>query len=179
VGVLIGTATEASIDAKKIRPVIRQIDDTPLLPSSLVTLCQWAADYYHHPIGEVFSAALPRLLRDGESLSATQRILKLRDTAPHPLPDLRRAPRQAALLLMLQNNIEGTTSAELKAAGFSAALIKQLIDRDIAYWAERSLSHTPFDHSRALHDPAEIQLNTAQQQAVEALASRPISTWLL
>jgi primosomal protein N' (replication factor Y) len=179
VGVLIGTATEASIDAKKIRPVIRQIDDTPLLPPMLVTLCQWAADYYHHPVGEVFSAALPRLLRDGGPLAAIQRILKLRDTAPYPLPDLRRAPRQAALLLMLQNNTGGTTTAELKAAGFSAALIKQLIDRDIACWAERSLPHTPFDHSRALHDSAEIQLNPAQQQAVEALASRPISTWLL
>ncbi len=26
-------------------------------------LLEWAADYYHHPVGEVFATALPRLLR--------------------------------------------------------------------------------------------------------------------
>jgi primosomal protein N' (replication factor Y) len=31
-------------------------------------LLTWAAHYYHYPIGEVFSAALPTLLRQGDDL---------------------------------------------------------------------------------------------------------------
>ncbi|MFT7044005.1 MAG: primosomal protein N' (replication factor Y) [Candidatus Azotimanducaceae bacterium] len=178
-GILLGTTTGAGVDPTKVRAVIRQIDDTPLLPPTLIALCQWAADYYHHPIGEVFSAALPRLLRDGEPLAATQRSLVLSDAAPTPLPELWRAPRQAALLSMLQTNALGITTTELKVAGFSASIIKQLIDRGIACWIQRPLFQAPFDHQRSLHDPAEIALNPAQQQAVEAMAAASVATWLL
>lgn len=178
-GILLGTTAGAGVEATKVRAVIRQLDDTPLLPPTVVALCQWAADYYHHPIGEVFSAALPRLLREGQPLVATQRALMLSNTAPEPLPALRRAPRQAALLSMLQSNVAGITAAKLKEAGFSAAIIKQLVDQGIACWVQRSLSQTPFDHRHALHDPAEIELNPAQQRAVETIASGSVSTWLL
>ena len=45
------------------RPVSACLDDTPLLPAAILDLCTWASEYYHHPIGEVFAAALPASLR--------------------------------------------------------------------------------------------------------------------
>ena len=52
--------------AAKLRPLTELIDGQPLLPDELFGLLLWAARYYHHPIGEVFDAALPGLIRRGE-----------------------------------------------------------------------------------------------------------------
>ena len=34
---------------------------------STFELLRWAADYYHHPLGEVIAAALPVALREGQA----------------------------------------------------------------------------------------------------------------
>jgi hypothetical protein len=52
-----------------VQPVI---DATPLLGAAVLKLLEWAADYYHHPIGEVFATAPPRLLREGRDIGALQ-----------------------------------------------------------------------------------------------------------
>ena len=69
-------------------------------PAAELALLTWAADYYHHPVGEVFAAALPRLLRAGHDAIATQTVWSATEGAAQSLADgsLRRAPRQLALL---------------------------------------------------------------------------------
>lgn len=47
-------------DPRKLRPLRQVIDDQPVLDSDLRELCQRAAQYYQHPIGEVLQTALPR-----------------------------------------------------------------------------------------------------------------------
>lgn len=67
------------------RPVSACLDETPLLPKSILDLCTWAAGYYHHPIGEVFAAALPASLRKPDKVT-------LRRTKPVASPDVIRIP---------------------------------------------------------------------------------------
>ena len=43
------------------------LDESPVLQEQQFTLLHWAAGYYQHPIGEVFTTALPAKLRKGES----------------------------------------------------------------------------------------------------------------
>ena len=93
VGIMLRTVSTPDLPAHKIRAVIRQLDATPVFPVSIVTLCRWAAEYYHHPVGEVFSSALPRLLRDGQPLETSERILTLGENPA----TIQRAPRQTAL----------------------------------------------------------------------------------
>ena len=78
---------------------------------------RWAADYYHHPIGEVLSHALPALLRAGRALGE---------------PDARgggaaaeRAPREADALPELTSDQLAVVSAirAERAAGFRAYLL--------------------------------------------------------
>ena len=38
----------------------------PIFDPVTFDLLRWAAEYYHHPIGEVFAAALPASLRAGQ-----------------------------------------------------------------------------------------------------------------
>ncbi|WP_028007278.1 primosomal protein N' [Solimonas flava] len=62
-GVVLRAPFEAGDDGQDYRPVETVLDDTPLLGADLLALCEWAADYYRHPIGEVVAAALPGSLK--------------------------------------------------------------------------------------------------------------------
>jgi primosomal protein N' (replication factor Y) len=65
VGVVVSLADHTDVPAAKLRDVLEVLDATPVFQAAELALLIWAADYYHHPIGEVFAAALPRLLRAG------------------------------------------------------------------------------------------------------------------
>ncbi|HTE42481.1 MAG TPA: primosomal protein N' [Steroidobacteraceae bacterium] len=70
IGILLKTSTTSDVPAAKLKAAIEVLDDEPLFdPTSFELLC-WAADYYRHPIGEVFAAALPVPLRTGATLDA-------------------------------------------------------------------------------------------------------------
>ena len=56
----------------KLRDVLEVLDAAPVFSAAELALLTWAADYYHHPVGEVFAAALPRLLRAGHDAIATR-----------------------------------------------------------------------------------------------------------
>jgi primosomal protein N' (replication factor Y) len=45
------------------------LDSEPVYSTSTWRLLLWAADYYHHPIGDVLFHALPIMLRQGKSAS--------------------------------------------------------------------------------------------------------------
>ncbi|MFV8749239.1 replication restart helicase PriA [Nannocystaceae bacterium ST9] len=53
--------TRATVDLRELREVLELLDepDSPALTPDLVELCEWIADYYVAPIGEVHRLALP------------------------------------------------------------------------------------------------------------------------
>ena len=58
VGCVVGhdAAIQAGTDTRDIADVV---DQEPLLPSAIVDLCKWVADYYMAGIGDAIGAALP------------------------------------------------------------------------------------------------------------------------
>lgn len=50
---------------RKLRTVRAVLDQAPLFPAELWDTLQFAARYYHHPLGEVIATALPLGLREG------------------------------------------------------------------------------------------------------------------
>lgn len=66
VGIFLGLASHTDLDPKRLKPIEEVLDSQPVLPPETLKLCLWAADYYHHPVGEVLSAALPGSLRQGK-----------------------------------------------------------------------------------------------------------------
>lgn len=66
IGVLTGQIAQSDVPPQKLKSVYRVFDQEPILPPDLLQLLQWASRYYHHPLGEVLSAALPVLLRRGK-----------------------------------------------------------------------------------------------------------------
>ena len=179
IGIMLDEAPAPDLPAAKIRAVLRQIDSTPIFPATLMALCRWAADYYHHPVGEVFGSAMPRLLRAGEPLDLAERILQPLPAALAELPSLAGARRQAALLALLRAQPEGLDKLTLKQATFSTATINAVIHRGLAVWSQRPVQATAFNPQTLQVNDAQVQLNAEQQAAVTALSQHTSGTWLL
>ena len=115
IGVVVDYAAIASVSPEALKAVHQVLDGAALFDPALLQLLRWTADYYHHPLGEVIAAALPRALRDGapaaaqvEHWSAT--TAGLAALAAH---DARRAPRQQALLTLLADSPGGMSGAAI------------------------------------------------------------------
>jgi len=64
---LVGIVVERGVTSEfdTLRPIEAILDTHPLFDKQLLELLQWASVYYHHPIGEVLFASLPKRLRKG------------------------------------------------------------------------------------------------------------------
>ncbi len=126
IGVVVGATQESRIDAKRLRPITEILDERPCLPSATLALLEWAATYYHHPLGEVIFSALPALLRQGrpDTLRALQRWRATAAGKAVNLASLKRAPRQAALLSYLREQSEaiGPEALAEYSTGWSRAM---------------------------------------------------------
>ena len=104
VGILVATATGSTIDPAKLKRALEVLDEAPIFDAVTFGLLRWAADYYHHPLGEVLAAALPASLREGKA-AEPDALERWSLTAPGRVelesPGARRAPRQRALLARL------------------------------------------------------------------------------
>ncbi|MCK6372199.1 MAG: primosomal protein N', partial [Gammaproteobacteria bacterium] len=126
VGVVVGSGDSSPVPSGRLRRVLTVLDAEPLLDERLMALLEWASSYYQHPPGEVFAAALPRLLRterSGEAgLVAWQ--ITLSGQAALAAGELARAPVQQRLLEALDAaGAEGLANEELEilAAGWREA----------------------------------------------------------
>lgn len=120
VGIVCALSDESEVPPDKLRRALSIIDAEPLFDESLMTLLEWAASYYHHPLGEVFSAALPAALRAGRA-AATGGDTCWRLTTKASTEDTtalaKRAKVQAAILRSLRETETGATAAELETSG--------------------------------------------------------------
>ena len=168
VGVVTAAPAGSHLAADRLRPVITVLDDEPLLNEETSSLIEWAAHYYHHPVGDAYVAALPVRLRRGQAAEPTIETgwtitAKGRETAPETLT--RRAPRQADLLETLQT--EGHL-ASARLAGFDGdprGALQRLVERGLAALTQVS------DYGLILGrgEPSTLALNDEQIAATQAI----------
>ena len=105
-GLVVGTADASQIPAARLKGVLEVLDERPLLDSGLLALLEWAADYYHHPLGEVIASALPRAMRLGARAAAVEERWAVTEAGSRAAAagEPRRAPRQRALLALLSEH---------------------------------------------------------------------------
>jgi primosomal protein N' (replication factor Y) (superfamily II helicase) len=169
-GVIVGMADRSELPLTRLKCVLEVLDQRPVLDSGVLALLGWAADYYHHPIGEVIASALPRALRLGARAVAIEERWSVTEAGSRAADagEPRRAPRQRALLALLREY------------GPAAA---SLLDERLPAWREaaRALSKRGWIAStevtlEAESAPAAVRsqgpaLSAEQSAAVEALAS--------
>jgi primosomal protein N' (replication factor Y) len=171
VGVLVQVAAQSRIASQRLRPALSLLDQEPLLGKDLLELSNWASRYYHHPLGEVLSTLLPAALRSGQAAQLpTLRTWRVTAAGQDvPPAELKRAPRQAAILRRLQQSPDGLTSSELnETAPTWRDAMRALVKKD---WVEFN-DHQPAPV--ASPPPAatrDIALNTAQSHAVASVTA--------
>ncbi len=87
VGLLVECAADSELETARLRRASEVLDSEPLLPPTLLHLCQWAAAYYQHPLGEVLHTVLPVALRQGKPARIRSHASDRRDSAEEPAPE--------------------------------------------------------------------------------------------
>ena len=184
VGICLGPTDGAGVTS--LREVLDVPDAEPALSPSLLALCRWIADYYIVPLGVVVRAALPALLTGAAAprpAQRTERILVLRRDLPtlqerHEM--FARARRQRELFEVLESLGGHAAVAHITGQlGFSAAVVKALVSRELASIESTVVARDPFA-ARRVPAPARHAPSEAQRTAIDAIvAAQPGETVLL
>jgi primosomal protein N' (replication factor Y) len=136
IGFIVSIENQSEIDNAKLKRISSYIDHQPTFDPALLTLLRWAADYYHHPLGEVIATALPKLLREGAPLQERSFVWAITTAGRRALEagEGKRAPQQRALLERLARDEAGVPEDELADWPRWRDHARSLRERE---WAER------------------------------------------
>ena len=166
IGILVGIAAESALPAGKLKSALEFLDDRPVYDPVTFDLLRWAAEYYHHPIGEVYAAALPVSLRTGQTAFSKIEHWRVTEAGREQLarPEARRAPQQQALLAWLTER-QSATAKEIRET-FKPAVLKTLAERG---WIAGQVSESPGELASLAVLPGGLALTPAQAQIVESI----------
>ena len=185
VGILLAVRSHTATDPGKLRAALEILDKEPVLSAPVMRLCQWCADYYQHPIGEVLQVALPGRLRKAEDTGTVQSWSWQHTREGKGLSEnaLKRAPKQQQLHQLLL--AQGRVSRELlESHGLTAAVAKTLEDKKLI---ERVAMDAEPPHTVLTHELLAQQLlaqepqtlNAEQQAALDQLRYHHFACYLL
>ena len=178
IGTAVSERSELPLD--ELKPVAEVLDAEPVFSASVWRLLLWAADYYHHPIGDVLFHALLIVLRQGKPASAAPMWywFATEQGQAVDINSLKRSPKQQqALAALRQGKIWRHQVAELE---FNDAALQALRGKGLAELASEAPAIA--DWRTGFSVPGErLRLNTEQATAVGAIhsASDSFSAWLL
>lgn len=137
VGLLISVEKNSAVPYGKLKRAEAILDSEPLLPDDLYKICQWAAEYYHHSLGEVLAAGLPTLLRKGKpavskkKLDTTTCVLDvppaLNPEQQHAVETITAASNQFKVFLLDGVTGSGKTEVYLRAMAAMLQMNKQVL----------------------------------------------------
>ncbi|OUS06706.1 primosomal protein N' [Gammaproteobacteria bacterium 42_54_T18] len=170
VGVITAILSHTDIAVNKLKPIKRLLDEQPALPPSILTLCNWGIQYYHHSPGDVFKNALPLALRnestplielvDTWQISTKSRLIEL--------ASLSRAPKQVNALTTLRNHPNGLTQTLLAGLDIKSPTLKALRDKGLVELHKKEQSYANWATDSVLRETC-LTLNEQQQHAVNTV----------
>lgn len=170
-GVVLEHPAESPVELNKLKHATTALDEEPIIETDLLETLLWCASYYHHPIGEVISAALPALLRRGRAAGPAPEVRWRLSAAGQEIDKAvlkRRARRQAALLEHL-TAAESAADCDLREAGYTRA---QLVKLEEKGWLTRFEVEPRARRERAIREPDSPPALTDEQRGVlEAIAA--------
>jgi len=169
IGIVVSVSSGSSLEKKKLKPILAALDSEPLLDDSLFQLLIWASNYYQHPVGEVFATALPSKLRNGVALRDSTRVWTGTEPSPQQGELLGRAAKQKALLDFIRAEKE-VTDYEVRQAGFSSQLLKQLELKQLVTEKSRAGAAEPAFEPASKVTKFEIELNEEQLSSVTEIS---------
>jgi primosomal protein N' (replication factor Y) len=171
VGIIINTRPiTPEITTYKLKEAHEILDQQASIPESLLSMIIWSSQYYCHPIGECLHTALPVALRKptkSSDCSNTLTVCKWLRT-DKPFIAMPRATQQSKLIRLFEHHPSGIWQETLKLLGYSTAQLRALEKKGYL----TSVHLDPLSAQQEKKRPetnTDIQLNPAQQQAVDLL----------
>lgn len=168
IGVVMSIKETTDLDVKKIRLISEVVDAAPIFSERDLQFLQWAAHYYHEPIGNVMQTALPKRLKEGEAVAlegvtAWQLNDKGRVEAPEKIRS--NAIQQLNVLEFLKSHPYPVTESTLTAclSGWRTPM-KRFHEMGWVDKTEKNCLHAWQQAEEANH-----ALNDEQQAAVDAV----------
>jgi primosomal protein N' (replication factor Y) len=167
IGVLVALAESSTVAEAKLKPIVRRVDEQPVLVAADMALLQWVSRYYHHPLGMVISTALPAGLRQGKAAVLPRARYYALTEAGRGFDALllKRAPQQKKLVGQLQGQGGVISEAELALGGGTwRAVVKALQDKGLL-----ALADAPEVAVQAFNQQPGLACNADQQAAITAV----------
>jgi primosomal protein N' (replication factor Y) len=183
IGFIVSTESHSELERSKLKRISSYIDDQPTFDTALLTLLRWAADYYHHPLGEVIATAVPKLVREGAPLQERSFVWTLTAAGRAALEagEPKRARQQRALLEHLASDQAGIFEKALADWPRWRDHARSLRERDWVMRQERAPSAQTEEVAAANLEPTPAP--TPDQQAaldtVMASGDTGYRAWLL
>lgn len=163
IGIIVSIDKHTDVDISHLKSIKSIVDETPVFNDSIWQLLNWAASYYHYPIGEVLFHALPILLRQGRPASKDEiKRWQLTELGKEfNIDSMPRATKQKQLLLALKNNTLQET--DFNSAVYLALQKKQLIEQ------VRCLPESTEWQTCYSTNTTSIELNAQQSNAIQSV----------
>ncbi|WP_373975734.1 primosomal protein N' [Chitinibacter sp. SCUT-21] len=161
--IVIERRNDAGDFSGKTRAILAVRDDLPALSASTIALCQFVADYYHHPLGAVLSTALPTVFRNVPAFKA-----------PAPACVYYAADIEKLLAHISKRAHAQQRVAQQLATPHTPAALRRIHDSGLKWakaWAEQGLVQTAAETSVVSPASPILPLNAEQAYAVEQLSS--------
>ncbi len=137
---LIGIVTKIAVatsaeQISKLKTIEQVLDKQTLIPAISLELIQWVSDYYHHPIGECFQAALPKNLRQtNPAYLKTESFWYLNKDEDHK----KLAKKQQHIIAYLKNYPKGQSQQQIyQQLGSCLSSLKSLQQKNIIQQDQR------------------------------------------
>lgn len=169
VGVLIEVVEETNVPLEKLKRIIEVIDETPIIPSSLLAFCHWTAHYYQHSLGDTLSWALPNLLRQGKYPDDNHELF-WRATENVTLDDIRlnRATKQKRTLQIIMQHPHGLSQNLIQDLTIQVDTLRRLQEKGLVYCELRE-SKIESHQGGWLIEP-ELLANDEQESAIQSIS---------
>jgi len=122
-GFVVGLLDEATVDAKKLKPIRSVLDDEePALIPEIIELCRWAAEYYIAPLGEMLRVSLPANMAargKREAILADPTSAQIQPNDQPLIEELRKRPL-ALSMIFDEMQVSRSAIARLRDAGVIA-----------------------------------------------------------
>jgi primosomal protein N' (replication factor Y) (superfamily II helicase) len=173
IGIVIGTGSPT--EGVKPKPIVSAPDERPVMGERMLELCRWISDYYVVPLGVALRAALPAALTGAVAPIPRKKMRRVL-TIARELPSLlerdtffARAHRQREIYELVES-LGGAATAEqvISTGGFSAALVRKLVDRGLLTESQEVVERDPFA-SRVPRGSGLLAPTPAQDAAIQAL----------
>jgi len=180
IGIVVGCSETSTVPPEQLKVVHEILDNESLYPPSLWRILLWAADYYHHPLGEVLFHAIPVLLRQGKPAQESPLYQWFITESGHEttLGSLKRAPKQQQALATLRQR--SLYRHEINQHDITDATLQALRAKGLCYLQARQ--RTPQDWRSTYAVKGErLKLNSEQATAVGTIRSEDdhFVAWLL